>query len=800
MKHLIITTLILLFPVYASAKGITVHAVDRDAMDVFRTAVEQDGKNYVMAAGLLDGLKVTVDANNASLKSVLKEMFANTEIEFKINGNSVILKRKRKKIKSPTINPVLHETILPEVTVVSRLDKSSLSTPEIGAQKVTSDYVRKQPALLGEPDIIKALQSQPGISAGTDGLAGLHVHGGEADENLYMLDNVPVYQVNHFCGLFSAFNNDIIRYADFFTSSIPARYDGRLSSVLDVRTLSGTNENHHGIARLGLTSGSFSIEGPIGNATSYSAAVRRSWYDVLTVPTLTIINASQSQEKIKFRYAFMDFNGKITHRFSPRSTASLSIYFGDDYLMAGSDDYAEGSYSSHDSYTLHWGNLMVRAGLNYRLTDNLQGEFTSAFTRFFSDGRINERMEEFYHSDDTVHYSTHGRTDNDITDWILRADFIQQGTGTLRFGAGYTRHDYLPGRLEITHTFKDLSTLRRDSVSNIGANEADAYVEYDLSISHCIMANAGFHGTIYNIDGHTFWGYAPRLSIGYTPWSGWAFKAAYTRTNQYVHLLSESYLSLPSDRWLPTLAGFKPQTADKIAAGATWQSNNGAITISLEGYYKKLRHLVEYRDEYYVIPPVGGVESRLTSGSGTAKGVDMKLEYKGNRLAGQISYSLAWADRTFAEKNMGKTYPARFDNRHTINITASCKISDRVELNALWTGHSGNRCTLLYGEWEGPDFGYMYHNDTAPLRAPLNNYRLPFYHRLDLSLNVSNRHGYWTFGLYNAYCHMNTVGIRRTWRNTVILLPEHAVLETRPVFQKVKLIPIIPSISYTWIF
>ena len=286
------------------AQNVTIRAVNQPAANVFRSIVEQTGKNFVYSSDLLKNVRVTVRANNKPLNQVLTEMFAGTEIVYAIKGNNIVLKRKKKdakvkKVKTPVVrttviksqDSVLRSTVLDEVVVVSRLEAPQVQTAEIGARKVTAEEVRNTPALFGEPDVIKALQSQPGVAEGTEGLAGMYVHGGNADENLYMLDNVPLYQVNHFAGLFSAFNTDIIRYIDFFKSSIPAKYDGRLSSFMDVRLQSGRSDGHHGSARLGLTSGAFNISGPIGGKTTYLVGLRRSWLDVLTVPFVAVANS-----------------------------------------------------------------------------------------------------------------------------------------------------------------------------------------------------------------------------------------------------------------------------------------------------------------------------------------------------------------------------------------------------------------------------------------------------------------------------------------------------------------------------
>lgn len=278
--------------------------------------------------------------------------------------------------------------------------------------------------LFGESDVIKALQMQPGVSEGQEGMAGMHVHGGNADENLYMLDNVPLYQVNHFAGLFSAFNAEAIRYIDFFKSSIPAKYDGRLSSYLDVRTKNGSPESHHGSFRLGLTSGAFNIDGPIGKKTTYSVALRRSWFDVLSIPMLALVNSSSDDEKIRFRYAFMDLNAKVTHRFSNKATGFVSVYFGNDILKTGSSDkhVPESGWYDDDRADFHWGNLVAQTGLNYRLNPSLSAEFTAAYTRYFS-GMKHDWMSKEITSDGTTESHSISKTNNNINDWIFRADF-----------------------------------------------------------------------------------------------------------------------------------------------------------------------------------------------------------------------------------------------------------------------------------------------------------------------------------------------------------------------------------------
>lgn len=273
MRKIILFMMLLCVSAISSAQKVTVSAVNQPAAQVFRTIIAQTGKNFVYSSDLLRNVKVSVKAHNRPLKKVLAEMLRGTGIDFKIKGRNVILKRKTlplperpasRRRKAPVYEAEDTVTELNEVIVVSRLEASTVETGEIGAKKITAEEVKNIPSLFGESDVIKAVQMQPGVIECTEGMAGMYVHGGNADENLYMLDNVPLYQVNHFGGLFSAFNTDVIRYIDFFKSSVPAKYDGRLSSFMDVRLKNGQPEGHHGSARLGLTSGAFNISGPIG--------------------------------------------------------------------------------------------------------------------------------------------------------------------------------------------------------------------------------------------------------------------------------------------------------------------------------------------------------------------------------------------------------------------------------------------------------------------------------------------------------------------------------------------------------
>lgn len=804
----------------AFAQDITVKAKDRPAADVFRTIMQQTDRNFVYSSDLLKDMRITVDAKKKPLKKVLDEIFSGTDIEYRIKGKNVVLKKKKgekpratapapkKETSRLHLSDSLRIAMLPAVDVVSQSENHPLETAKLGVNTLSGTTLGSTPTVLGEPDLVKAIQILPGVAESNAGFSGMNVHGGGTDENLYMLDNIPFYQAEHFAGLFSPFNTDIVKYADFYKTSVPARFDGRLSSFLDVHLKNGEREGHHGSGRLGLTAGAFNISGPIGDRTTYLVGLRRSWYDVLAIPILAIVNARSQTQKTTLRYHFMDFNARVEHRFSDHVTGFVNAYYGDDRLKVGDQDKhePEEGYYFKEIHDFKWGNILAQAGVDYRISDRLSGEFSTAYTGYFS-GMGYDILNKEIRPDHTILSRDRMENSNRINTFNLRGDFAwtPREDSRLKFGAAYAYHSFLPERIDKENTFNEITVKSHEIKPSLGANEVNAYVEDDWRVSDRLHAELGLHASLFHIDGKAKGGISPRVAFSYSPIPRLAVKGAYSRTVQYVHRIDRTYISLPCDRWIPTMGDFKPMTADKIGLGAYWQTEGGDYAVTLEGYWKSMHNILDFRDEYYLRPQSWSWSERLTAGKGTAKGIDLMIEKKTGKLTGHISYSLAWADRQFADRNGGHRYPARFDHRHTIKVFANWDISRKVSLNAIWTGHSGSRFTLLPQRWEDPDLPGQDYPDEIFLKAPVNNYQLPFYHRLDLALTVRNRRGYWTFSLYNAYCHMNTITIQTGHKYGYEYTHLGGNIWTmdwvsRPVFQKMKLIPVIPSISYTWLF
>ncbi len=690
---------------------------------------------------------------------------------------------------------------LEEVVVNATVNNTkAMESTEIGSLNLTSQAIKATPVIFGESDVVKTLQLEPGVSAGIEGMAGMYVHGGDSDENLYMLDNIPLYQVNHFGGLFSAFNVEALRNVDFYKTSFPAKYDGRLSSFMDVHTKDGSPTKHNGSFRLGLTSCAFDINGPIRNErTTYSLALRRSWYDVLTIPALAVANKLSESTKTSFRYAFTDINAKINHKFSDKSSAYLMFYYGEDYLKSGvKDNWYDESYSDKRA-RLIWGNIVASAGWKYIFSPKLYGEVTGAFSRFFSSLRNSNESGE-YDGDESITFSCNTyKHQNNINDIITRGDFnwIPTPDNKMDFGMSYIHHSFLPSKGVHSLTKDEELTTMYDDVPTYRADEMNFYISDDLSIGNEVRINAGLHYSLFHIEKKTYSGLSPRLSLRITPKNNFAVKAAYSRSVQYVHQLAESSISLPTDQWIPITGNQRPQSADKLALGLYWTTTDHQYTFSMEGYYKWMHNLLDYTDDYYLVLPSESWISKMSIGKGKSRGIDFKVTKDFGKITGHLSYSLLWADRKFPEKNHGEWFPARFDNRHKINININWKINSKWEVGATWTGMSGNRITLPLQCWSDPELG-PWHFDMN-YYDKTNNYRLPFYHRLDLSATRKTKHGYWTFSLYNAYCYMNVIAVRRDISDSH-KVDQWGNLVYDNVFQHVRAIPAIPSVSYTWLF
>ena len=826
------TKLFLLFCLLAFMAGSTLYA-QHSAQAVFSIEGTYDASGFLelvkektgcriayKESDLKNSRRVLLDYQKKPLDVILKDASEKYGLLFVKHGNQLIVKKRKlllsvsKEKSAPVAKDTVRSFYMQEVVKTApRIDKPR--NPQMGMTVMDDNAIRNVPTLLGEPDVIKALQLQPGVSAGTEGFAGMFVRGGENDENLFLIDGCSIYHTNHLGGLFSPFNANAVSHLTFYKSAFPARYGGRLSSVTDLSMKSGDYESWHGNFTMGLTSANVSFSGPlVKDQTSLFVALRRSWLELVSVPALAIINASKkkSGEKVIAGYNFTDFNLKLSHRLRRFGTLSLLGYYGHDRLKMGEHRFSNDGedtdpYFHKNENRLGWGNMLTSLRWHLPINTLFAYNMKASYTRYQSDFR--KTVETVSGREGKNGYENNGsRTEsrNAIHDLSVDASlaFIPSDRTIIRLGTQYTHHRYTPEE-EIQES-TSLPSGNGDNESRVIANEWNVYLEGDLEVFHWLRFNAGMHGSFFRVEGKQYQVFEPRVSADFRLSPVVSLKAGYARMSQFVQQVSDNYISLPTDYWLPITRNFSPLTSDQFSAGI-YVSPDKKYTFSVEGYYKKMDHLLEYRDDYKDLQ-VTSWEDRLTSGSGRAYGADFQAEADFGKLHGFIGYGLMWSDRLFADQNGGKRFPSKYDNRHKVTLSATWKCSERVELNAGWVFMTGNRVTLSLENYSYPD-GYPTntvpsypHKDEEMLDyyAGKNNVRLPAYHRLDVGINIyrslrRGRTGIWNVSLYNAYSRMNPIMIEKNNQKQSMDGTPLA-----PRFRQFALFPIIPSVSYTYKF
>lgn len=707
---------------------------------------------------------------------------------------------------------------LREVVVTATGAEHNLKSPEMGYHSLDAKQIYQLPVMLGEPDIVKAIQSLPGVSQGVEGFTGMYVHGGDNDQNLFLYEGLPLYHVSHLGGIFSSFNVAAVSKLDFYKAAFPARYGGRISSITDVKMREPDYERYAGRLSLGLLSGNAYVSGPLRRGrTAFSLGVRRSWVDLLSLPTLAIINATKKRQGLKHlaAYNFMDVNARIDHRFNGNLSVSVVGYYGHDYMKIGertfdgSGSNADTHFFDEDNNRLSWGNWGVIAYM--RLTHGVGRLVGSAYYTNYHSSYWQDRDYQVDLADQSTAGYVHNRTENGIKDVGVRVDYSAAFGGVYRLGAGvgYVNHRYLPEDI-LNESLDDGATTTDSRSDRLTANEAYAYLDNRFVFGEVAELSAGLRMTMQHIDGVSHKAVEPRASLRINVAGDYSVKLGYARMSQMVQQVSNNYVNLPTDLWQPVASGFKPLISDQFSLGV-YGNLPLSMYFNVEGWYKSMHNLLEYREGVSTLNSAMSWQQKLTAGKGWAYGVDVSVSRELGKLTGTVGYGLLWNWRRFDELNHGDKFPAKFDNRHKLNVNLNYRLNGKWEFNAAWTYMTGNRLTLSlyqydilgyvfpdaphvgsgsYSSWEQlTGLGYTPHR---------NNIRMPAYHRLDLGASLhtktkKGREGTWSFGLYNAYCHMNAMTIKKDDS-----IYEHGTL--RRGFRTLSLLPVIPSISYTYVF
>lgn len=705
-------------------------------------------------------------------------------------------------------------TELQEVIVEAASPVSGVQSVQMSAIEVPISTIKGIPAIGGEVDILKAIQLLPGVQSGTEGSAGLYVRGGGPDGNLILLDGVPLYSVNHMLGFFSVFNADAVKNVTLYKGNFPARYGGRLSSIIDVRQKDGDAYGYHGNLTVGLIATKLSVEGPIywkkedrlkhrnketvKGQTTFNISARRTLYDLFVAPIAAAVTSSETngEEVTTGGYYFYDLNAKLTHIFSENDKLSGSFYWGDDVIYANIRQKGSGNdTSTRMKMRYNWGNLFAAVNYEHRFTGRIYNTSQLSFTRYKYN--LSVSMDEKKKSNNTtledelaLYYHSY------IMDVMAQTNFEWRPTNKheIHFGANYTYHMFRPQVQSLSANVNEGISYDTTIVAGemLHTHEANVYFEHTYTPCSWYRLNYGLHAGLYHIQDKTYPSLEPRIGMRFLLYKDLALKLSYAYMSQYVHLLSNTSVSLPTDLWVPSTTNIPPMRSMQAAAGITYNICN-QVELSVEGYYKKMVNLLEYKDGASYLSARNWQEL-VCVGDGWSYGVELLLQRRVGPVTGWIGYT--WSrtmhqfDRNGQEINYGKPFHAKYDREHDLSVTLQYRINRKWEVAATFIYGTGTRGTLALQRTT--DYLYSSGKSVAvPIIEERNNYKMPDYHRLDLGATChlkDKKHKEFehivNMSVYNAYCNFNPF----------------LVYASGGKLYKLSLFPILPSVSYTFKF
>jgi hypothetical protein len=683
-------------------------------------------------------------------------------------------------------------TTYEEVVVTSRRRDANVKNAQMGRFDLSMSQVKSLPVLLGEVDILKTLQLLPGVRNAGEGNTGLYVRGGGPDQNLIMLDDAIVYNTGHLFGFFSIFNSDAIKNTTLIKGGMPAQYGGRLSSVLDVAMKEGNMNQFQVEGGLGLIASRFSVQGPLKkNKASFIISARRTYIDALVKPFI-----NKSSQFHGSGYYFYDLNTKVNYRFSDKDRLYLSGYFGRDVF-----DFKNSRRTFNAN--IPWGNATATLRWNHVFNRKLFANTTVVYNKY--NFAFNASQENFSLS-----------LASGIRDWNgkLDFDFYPAPQHKVRFGGLFIYHKFTPNVLTGQ---QDSTVFAPNNESQKFANETGLYVQDDWELSDKVKIHLGLRYsafaqigpyTKYNRDADgnkldsvvyrsgdlikAYGGPEPRFTIRYAFNDETSVKAAVTRNLQYIHLVSNAGTTLPTDLWVPSTFRVQPQKSWLYALGLFKNFKDNMYETSVELYYKDMDNQIEYSEGY--TPSLKDPEEDFVYGRGWSYGSEFFINKARGKLTGWIGYTLSWTWRKFPDLNDNKTYPAKYDRRHDLSVVATYELSKRWKLSSVFVYGSGNATSL-------PERFYVMGGVLSQEYSKINEYRLPSYHRLDISAIYTPKKNAnrkmqtnWVFSIYNVYSRLNPYFIYFDQTGS----PYNGSLQIEA--KQVSLFPIIPAVTWNFKF
>ena len=775
--RLILFTILLLFTISTFSQNYTINGYVSDI---------NTGEKLINATIYIDYKNVVSTNEYGYYSLIIKNKSVDTiKLHASLIGYDKQLKFVNLKTTKTTNFQLKSNTNLDSIIITGQIPITQ--NTDIGTVNISVNMIQLMPTIGSESDVFKSLQLMPGIQAGSEGKSNLFVRGGASDENLILLDDVPLYYVNHFGGFLSIFNTDALKSVKMYKGGFPARYGSRLSSVIDIRMKDGNLKNYHGVFSIGLLNTKFLFEGPIiENKASFVVSARFLPINLIIKPFTFLINSGQM-----IGYNFNDLNAKINYKINDKNQLFLSFYTGDDDL---SFDIVKLFSTDQDvHFDQKWGNKLIALRLNHIFSSKLFLKTNFSYTQFRYLNRLNS---ENYSDSTTFKYDFYTGIKDISLKSVLDYNIIKNYR--VKIGLNSIFHKFNPGTTyyKITNS----STVQTDTTTGFEhffGFENIFFVENNISIGDFFKANIGLHFSSYFFDKTNFSSYEPRVILNFFVPKLFSIKASYSEMEQYVHLLTNNTISLTPDVWLPSDKNIKPSRTKQFSFGFFKDFQKQSIELSIVSFYKLSNDLISYKEGAVFIGNAENWYNKIeTNGKGTAYGLEILFQKKQGKTTGWISYTYSKSVRQFENINFGVSYPFKYDRTHDFSIVLNHKINDKISISGDWVFGSGYPYTMPIGSYNLIDdasskiFDFEY-NQNILIYADRNNHRMRAYHRLDLSANFTKKvkRGVraWTVGVYNLYNR----------QNPYLYYTKLNKNDNKIHLYQQSLFPIIPSASYS---
>lgn len=692
-----------------------------------------------------------------------------------------------------TRNIFLRSPVSEEIIVAAKTDKNLEKEVQMSAHIVNINAVKEIPALLGEKDVLKVLQLLPGVQRGSEGSAGLFVRGGSSDQNLIILDDAIVYNASHLFGFMSVFDGDAIKNVELIKGGFPARYGGRLSSVVNVTMKDGNKESYHGNVSVGLISSKATFEGPINKSkSSFIVTARRSYADLIARPFM--------KKDFIGGYYFYDLTAKANFELDERNKLYISTYFGKDKYSAKTEQ------NNHwNKFNFLWGNATATVRWNHIYSPKTFSNLSLIYSNYNLKSLSTDKLDTFFYM---------AKYNSQIRDWSAKYDleWYANPSHTVRTGIKATAHTFRPDAITVKHSTE---ALNAQDVMTFNYPEINAYAEDEWKANSVLALNIGMRVNAFHTNSKTYFNAEPRMSSRILLSRTSSVKVSYSMMNQYIHLLSHTGVGMATDLWVPSTDRLKPQQSNQFAAGFVKALPAKKLEITVEGYYKRMNHILNYREgaSFLKITETDKIEKisfdeNVITGKGIAYGAELMTEKKEGRFTGWVSFTLSWVKHSFDDIKGGAWFYPVYDRRHNLSIVGFYQLRPGIKLNALFSLASGNPIRIpTQGvflpriQFSGQILQYAEDfRDEVSNYSQRGQYRSEVYHRLDVGIQFSKkkRRGerMWEISIYNVYNRQNPFFYSAESEDEL----NYGIVNKAYKLYKYTVFPLIPSVSYNYKF